>query len=62
MLSVRCDHTGARALVFSSDVRAIHNTESGMVVRYRCACGAPGVMVTGSGAPSRSGHARAGLL
>lgn len=56
MLAVRCDETGGRALVFSGDVNAIDNTDRGMTVRYRCACGRPGMLVTGRGIRSRSGH------
>ena len=57
MLAVDCDRTHSRVLVFSSDVRSVDNTADGVLVRYRCACGQPGMMVTGRRAgTTRSGH------
>jgi hypothetical protein len=49
----QCDIIGRQALIWASDLHGIVNTETGMVVRYRCACGEPAEMLTGSGSDVR---------
>ena len=48
MLLVSCDIVGREALVWPSDLIAITNTDSGIVVRYRCVCGNEAEMLTGA--------------
>lgn len=52
MFSVRCPRHGAEVLLSSTNIEALHNTEAGIVVHWRCRCGARGVQVTGVSAPS----------
>ncbi|MGH8947280.1 MAG: hypothetical protein ACRDXF_00360 [Acidimicrobiia bacterium] len=49
----RCDIIGRQALIWASDLQGIVNTANGIVVRYRCACGQPAEMLTGSGSDVR---------
>jgi selenocysteine lyase/cysteine desulfurase len=49
----QCDIIGRQALIWASDLQGIVNTEAGIVVRYRCACGEPAEMLTGSGSDVR---------
>jgi len=37
----QCDNLGREALIWASDLEGIINTEAGIVLRYRCACGQP---------------------
>ena len=53
MFLAQCDIIGQKALIWASDLQGIVNTEGGMVVRYRCACGRPAEMLTGSGSDVR---------
>jgi hypothetical protein len=39
MLLARCGILGREVLIWASDLEGIINTDDGMVVRYRCACG-----------------------
>jgi selenocysteine lyase/cysteine desulfurase len=49
----QCDNLGREALIWASDLEGIINTEAGIVLRYRCACGQPAEMLTGSGSDVR---------
>jgi selenocysteine lyase/cysteine desulfurase len=49
----QCDIIGRQVLIWASDLQGIVNTEAGIVVRYRCACGEPAEMLTGSGSDVR---------
>jgi hypothetical protein len=49
----QCDIIGSEALIWASDLQGIVNTEAGLVVRYRCACGQSAEMLTGSGSDVR---------
>jgi len=49
----QCDHLGREALIWASDLEGIVNTEAGIVLRYRCACGELAEMLTGSGSDVR---------
>ena len=49
MFLAQCDNLGREALIWASDLEGIINTEAGIVLRYRCACGQPAEMLTGSG-------------
>ena len=53
MFLAQCDIIGRQALIWASDLEGIVNTEAGIVVRYRCACGEPAEMLTGSGSDVR---------
>lgn len=53
MFLAQCDIIGRQALIWASDLQGIVNTEAGIVVRYRCACGEPAEMLTGSGSDVR---------
>ena len=48
MFLAQCDIIGRDALIWASDLQGILNTEAGILVRYRCACGGPAEMLTGS--------------
>jgi hypothetical protein len=49
----QCDNLGVQALIWASDLQTIENTDDGIVLRYRCACGQIAEMLTGSGSPVR---------
>lgn len=53
MFLAQCDNLGREALIWASDLEGIINTEAGIVLRYRCACGQPAEMLTGSGSDVR---------
>ena len=53
MFLAQCDILGREALIWASDLQGILNTEAGLVVRYRCACGQIAEMLTGSGSDVR---------
>ncbi|HWL48851.1 MAG TPA: hypothetical protein VNT92_03165 [Acidimicrobiia bacterium] len=53
MFLAQCDHLGREALIWASDLEGIVNTEAGIVLRYRCACGELAEMLTGSGSDVR---------
>lgn len=53
MFVAQCDHLGREVLIWTSDLHSIDNTEQGIVLRYRCACGGMAEMLTGSGSPVR---------
>lgn len=42
MLSAHCPRHGHTVLVPTSGITGIDNTDSGIVVRWRCTCGEPG--------------------
>jgi hypothetical protein len=46
-----CDNLGRDTLVWPSDLHGIVNTDQGMVVRYRCNCGAMAESLVGIGSP-----------
>jgi hypothetical protein len=48
VFKTQCDVLGCDALIWASDIHSIVNTEQGMIVRYRCVCGEPAEMLTGS--------------
>jgi len=50
VLHVHCDRLGKEVLIWPGSVQGIQNTEQGMVVTYRCACGDTAQMVTGKNA------------
>lgn len=57
MFRVHCDELKREVLVHVSDVKGITNRDEGMLVEYRCWCGADGMLLTGSHASvERSGH------
>jgi hypothetical protein len=57
MFTAWCDESKAEVLLTSRDVLGMRNTEGGVLVAYRCWCGAHGVLLTGAGAAAeRSGH------
>lgn len=53
MFLARCENLGRDTLIWVSDVQAVINTDRGIVVRYRCACGEMAEMLTGSGSEVR---------
>ena len=53
MFLAQCDNLGREALIWASDLEGIINTEAGIVLRYRCACGESAEMLTGSGSDVR---------
>ncbi len=53
MFLAQCDRLGHEALIWASDLQGIINTEAGIVLRYRCACGETAEMLTGSGSDVR---------
>ncbi len=53
MFLAQCDNLGREALIWASDLEGIINTEAGIVLRYRCACGETAEMLTGSGSDVR---------
>lgn len=57
MFDVYCARHGCRVLLFTSDIRAIHNTPDGIEVHYTCYCGHRGIWCTGR--RSRGTDARA---
>ena len=42
-----CSACERRQLVSSSQIKTLHNTDHGIVVRFTCWCGADQVMLTG---------------
>jgi hypothetical protein len=54
MLLVTCEIVGQVGLIWPSDLISITNTDSGIVVRYRCVCGNEAELLTG--ARSRGAH------
>lgn len=56
MFTVQCDAAGVEVMLGNRDVLAIRNVDDGILVAYRCWCGAQGVLHTGSGVEDRSGH------
>jgi hypothetical protein len=51
MFEAKCDILGREVMIWTSDVKDIHNTEHGIAVHYRCACGREAVMLTGIDVP-----------
>jgi hypothetical protein len=49
----QCDNLGREVLIWSSDLQGIVNTDLGILVSYRCACGETAEMLTGSGSEVR---------
>jgi len=49
VLLAQCEILGRDALIWASDLEGIVNTDQGMVVRYRCACGEKAEMLIGPG-------------
>ncbi|MEX1133930.1 MAG: hypothetical protein WED83_03690 [Acidimicrobiia bacterium] len=52
MFLVHCDHLDREVIIWTSSLDGIENTENGIVVRYRCACGRPAEMLTGARSPA----------
>lgn len=53
MFLAQCERLGRQVLIWVSDVEGMVNTEHGIVLRYRCACGEMAEMLTGSQSPIR---------
>ncbi len=54
MYAHTCSVCECRRLVFPSQIEALHNTDHGIIVSFRCWCGSEQTLVTGSGArPAR---------
>lgn len=51
MFLAHCDLLGREVIIWTSDLEGVENTENGIVVRYRCACGRPAEMLTGAQSP-----------
>ena len=57
MFKAWCHTANRQVLIWSSSLRGIENTEAGMVLYYRCACGEDGVLITGKeGGGDVAGH------
>lgn len=62
MFLAHCDRLDREVIIWASSLDGIENTENGIVVRYRCACGRPAEMLTGARAPARlTVHVGAGV-
>lgn len=48
VLGAYCDRLGHEVLIWFSSLLAVDNTEEGIVVTYRCACGDVARMLTGA--------------
>jgi len=53
MFDHNCTECGKRQLIFPSQIVSMDNTEHGIVVAFRCWCGAEQTMVTGRRAAER---------
>ncbi|HEX5696729.1 MAG TPA: hypothetical protein VFZ15_10085 [Acidimicrobiia bacterium] len=53
MFLTPCDRLGREVLIWASDLHGITNTEAGIVLRFRCACGDVAELLTGATAPVR---------
>lgn len=51
MLLVHCEIVGREALIWPSDLLTMTNTDTGIVLRYRCVCGNEAEMLTGARSP-----------
>lgn len=51
MLHVHCDRLGQEVMIWSPSVLGVSNTDMGIVVTYKCACGEMAQMLTGAAAP-----------
>ena len=56
MFHAPCDNLGRQVMIWTTDVKDIHNTEHGIAVHYRCACGQEAVMLTGVDVPVVTTH------
>ncbi|HLF60927.1 MAG TPA: hypothetical protein VI980_07105 [Acidimicrobiia bacterium] len=62
MFLAHCDHLDRKVIIWTSSLDGIENTEKGIVVHYRCACGRPAEMLTGAGSPVKvSAHVEVGV-
>ncbi|MGH3978162.1 MAG: hypothetical protein ACRDRZ_04035 [Pseudonocardiaceae bacterium] len=52
MIAVHCPRHGARVLLTERRIRALHNTDDGIVMELECYDGERIVVVTGRGAPN----------
>jgi hypothetical protein len=48
MMVVHCARLDREVLIWSTAITGIDNTEHGLVISYRCACGEPGQVLTGA--------------
>ena len=53
MFDHNCTACGKRQLIFPSQITSMDNNEQGIVVAFRCWCGADQTMVTGRAATER---------
>jgi len=53
MFDHNCTDCGKRQLIFPSQITAMNNTGHGIVVEFRCWCGADQTMVSGRAATER---------
>lgn len=62
MFDAHCRRCGTAVLLTTRRIISLHHTSQGIVVYFRCWCGTPGVLVTGSGAgrPSERDPATSG--
>ena len=58
MFDHHCTACDRRQLIFPSQITGIDNTDHGIVVSFRCWCGAEQTLVTGRGRPPAARHAR----
>ncbi|MGH9118069.1 MAG: hypothetical protein ACRD0A_09405 [Acidimicrobiales bacterium] len=49
MFLIDCPGHGTKILLGARSVESMHNTSRGIEVRWRCRCGARGVLITGLG-------------
>ena len=57
MFSVQCDATGGEVIIGMESVVGMRNVDDGILMAYRCWCGADGVLLTGAASGGdRSGH------
>lgn len=56
MFSVHCETIGRPTLLGPHAITSIENTADGMVMYYRCHCGASGFVTGGRGVTSTSHH------
>ena len=53
MFDHHCTDCGKRQLIFPSQITSMNNTDHGIIVAFRCWCGAEQTMVTGRAAARR---------
>jgi hypothetical protein len=59
MFAHTCSACERRQLVFPSQIKALHNTDHGIVVSFTCWCGAEQLLLTGRKATEQRDHAAA---